>query len=240
MTLPHAIDLAGPSNVRDLGGWPVAGGRRVRTGRIFRSASLASLTAEDGAKLLALGVQTVADLRGLREAEKLPSALGFLPGVRVEALPIEPSLGASLRDIEATREATGEDMLHLMKRAYEAYIMDWSHRYRALFELAERPQAHGLLFHCAAGKDRTGVGAALLLTALGADRATVMEDYLATNRLWRGEPDLAARLPRVRPELLDAAFDAIAEQFGSNEAYFAQRLGFDPARIERLRELLTA
>jgi protein-tyrosine phosphatase len=247
MTLPHAVELQGPSNVRDLGGWPVRGGRRVRTGRVLRSASLASLTEADAETLLRLGLRTIADLRGEREAEKLPTDLALLPGVAVRHLPIEPSLGASLRDILATREATGEDMLHLMKRAYRSYVADWSHRYRALFELAERADEGLLLFHCAAGKDRTGVGAALLLTALGADRGTVMEDYLATNRLWRGESELAARLTpavadellRVRSELLDEAFSEIEAQSGSVDAYFEHRLGFDAARLDRLRETLT-
>ena len=246
MSLPHAIPLDGASNVRDLGGWPVAGGRHVRFGCVFRSASLAALTEQDAGRLAELGLRTVCDLRGEHEAARAPSRLDGL-GVARHALPIEPKLGASLRDIEATREATGADALELMRMAYIAYALDWAPRYAQLFALAADPDNHGLLFHCAAGKDRTGFGAALLLTALGADRATVMEDYLATNRLWRGDPELAARLSpaladellRVRPELLDAAFDAIRQRAGGIDAYLEQRLGLDATARDRLRSVLT-
>ncbi len=245
--LPRAIALEGVSNLRDLGGWPVAGGR-VRHGRIFRAAALAGLTAADADRLVGLGLATICDLRGRAEAAAAPSPLALLPGVRVHVLPIEPTVGAGLRDILATggATATGAAARELMRQAYVAYASDWSHHYRTLFDLLADPAGPPLLFHCSAGKDRTGFAAALILTALGASRETVLADYLATRIHWRGDaamaaglpPDLAAALLGVDAALLEAAFAAIDAAHGSFAAYAADRLGLDPARLARLRAAL--
>jgi len=242
--LPRAVPLDGISNLRDLGGWPAEGGR-VRFGRVFRAAALADATDADAARLEALGIRTVCDFRGRREAAAAPFPEAALPGVARHTLPIEPTVGASLRDILATRAATGRDATELMIAAYEAYANDWSHRYRALFDLLAEPDAAPLLFHCSAGKDRTGFGAALILTALGVSRADVMADYLATNRLWRGEPAMATGLPgdaaaillTVQPVLLDAAFAAI-DRAGGFARYAEDHLGLDAPRRVRLRAAL--
>lgn len=241
MDLPRSVSLASASNVRDLGGWPAAGGR-VRFGRVYRAAALSGLTAADAGVLAALGVRTVCDLRGTAERATAPTRLD---GASIHSLPIEPSVGASLRDILATRDATGEDVLTLMHEAYVAYALDWAHRYRAMFDLLLREDA-ALLFHCSAGKDRTGFGAALILTVLGTPREFVMQDYLASNRLWRGEADIAAGLPPdigtklllVHPELLDAAFAAIDDAYGGFDRYAELQLGLDAASREQLRERL--
>jgi len=241
MELPRPVPLVGASNVRDLGGWPAAGGR-VRFGRVYRAAALSALTAADADRMAALGVRTVCDLRGTAERAAGPTRLD---GASIHSLPIEPSVGASLRDILATREATGEDVLALMHQAYTAYALDWAHRYRAMFDLLLREDG-ALLFHCSAGKDRTGFGAALILTVLGTPRAAVMQDYLASNRLWRGEadiaaglpPDIAAKLLLVHSELLDAAFAAIEDAYGGFDRYAELQLGLDAAGRESLRERL--
>jgi len=243
LDLPRALSLQGASNVRDLGGWPTTDGRRVRFGLVFRAASLSTLTDADVAALIEIGLRTVCDLRGEQEQQAAPSRMS---GVTTHALSIEPSLGASVRDVASQPGATSEHILVLLRRAYTAYALDWSHRYRGLFELLLHADAPPLLFHCSAGKDRTGFGAALILTALGVDEAVVLEDYLATNRLWRIDPDLAASMPalgaevllRAHPELIGVAFDAVRARFGSLDAYFEQRLGLGPERRELLRQLL--
>lgn len=242
MQLPRSVSLAGASNVRDLGGWPAAGGR-VRFGRVFRAAALSGLTAADADGLTALGLRTVCDLRGTTERETAPTRL--VAGATIHSLPIEPSVGASLRDILATRDATGEDLTTLMRAAYAAYAIEWAHRYRALFDLLLHEDG-GLLFHCSAGKDRTGFGAALILTALGTPRDAVMADYLASNHLWRGDagiadglpPAIAAQLLMVRAELLHAAFAAIDATHGGFDRYAEVKLGLDAARRRRLCERL--
>ena len=243
--LPRAVTLAGASNLRDIGGWPTEDGGRVRFGLVYRSAALSTLTPADLAVLRPLGIRRIVDLRGTREAEAAPSLLDGLDVTR-HALSIEPSIGASLRDLRATSQYTGENVMALLGRAYVAYAMDWSHRYRDLFSLLLQPDGCPLLFHCSAGKDRTGFGTALLLRTLGVPLEQVRLDYLATNSLWRSDPALAAELPpdvaavmlRAHPEWLDAAFAAIDAEFGSLENYLEQRIGLDPDRRRMLRGLL--
>ncbi|CAH2599432.1 Tyrosine-protein phosphatase [Rhodovastum atsumiense] len=240
--LPRCLALEGVTNLRDLGGWPVAGGGRVRFGQVFRSASLGRLTDADARVLTDSFLRTVVDLRGEKERVRWPSRLDALPGVEVRFLPIDPSLGASLHDIAAAPEAA----IGVMHRAYAAYAFDWAHRYADLFGLLLQETRRPLLFHCTAGKDRTGFGAALLLAALGVEWEAIRADYIATNRLWRGDPEVAASLPpaiadvllRVHVELIDGVFAAIREAHGSLAAYLDERIGLDAARCDRLRAAL--
>ena len=238
--LPLAIPLERASNLRDLGGWPGAGGRHVRTGLIFRAPALLGLSAADRQAIARLGIRTAIDFRGVAEAANNPVVL---EGVAADPHPIEPSVGAGLRDIVLTGQATGhvsaDDMTDLLTQAYRAYALSSVAQYRALFTALMQPECVPLLFHCSAGKDRTGFGAALLLTALGVDWEHVLADYLATNRLWRREiarhfdlpPPVKEALLSVRESYLTAAFDAARGAYGSMDAYLAQAIGVDaPAR----------
>lgn len=244
--LPRAVALAGCSNLRDLGGYRAADGRRVRFGQVFRSASLAALTEADLAAVARLGLRTVCDLRGVREGERAPSRLPGAAAPRVVTLPIEPKIGASLRDLLAREEATGEDAYELLRSAYRAYATDHLPAYRAMIGLLLEPDGRPLLFHCSAGKDRTGFGAALLLTALGVPREAVVADYLATNRLWRREYALPEGTPpAIREALLGAhralveeALDLAAALHGGVGGLLADGLGLDAGRLAALRGAL--
>lgn len=242
-TFPRVIALEGASNVRDLGGYRTESGQKLRFGRVFRGAALGGLTDTDKNTLRALGIAAVCDLRGTAESAAAPS---HLPGAEIHSFPIEPSVGASLRDLVAKSQATGEAVMDVMRRAYVAYALDWSHRYRSLFEVILANEGRPVLFHCSAGKDRTGFGAALLLTALGVPRETVFSDYLASNHHWRGDAALAAGLPpdtagallRVHRDLLEAALAAAESQEARFDGYAERQLGLNPARLDRLRTLL--
>lgn len=246
--LPTPIPLENASNLRDLGGWPAADGRVVRHGLIFRAPALLGLSEADRATIAALGIRTAVDFRGTQERANNPVALA---GATPVPQPIEPSIGASLRDIVLTGQATGhvsaDDMLALLTDAYRAYALSSFPRYRALFDMLAEEDRLPLLFHCSAGKDRTGFGAALLLTALGVSWEHVLQDYLATNRLWRREIARNFNLPEavkdallsVQEPLLTAAFDAARGQYGSMDAYLAEAIGLTPdARAALARRFL--
>ena len=240
--LPHVIPLAGVSNLRDLGGYVTADGRVVRRGLVFRSAALAKLTEADVAVVQALGLRTICDFRGVAESERAPTRLA---GPRIVPLPIEPTVGAGLRDILHTKEATGEALFAVLERAYAAYAVSSTAQYRALLD-AILDGGTPLLFHCSAGKDRTGFGAAMLLTALGVPWDAVVADFDATNRLWRRDtvfsddlpPEIRESLLRAEPPLLAAAFDAARARHGTLDAYLADALGLVPDRREQLCNLL--
>lgn len=239
-TLPRVIPLEGTTNVRDLGGWPTRDGRRVKFGHVFRGARLARITEADRQSLQALGVRTVVDLRGADERAKLPNGSH---GFTEVSLAIEPSIGPRLREMAEKGDGTAEEMRTLMARAYATYAIEWAAQYRALFALLQSETRTPLLFHCTAGKDRTGFGAALILAALGVREEAIREDYLATNGLWVPDEEIGATLPpeaarvllSVHGSLLAAAFDAIHQWHGTLEAYLQERLGLDADRLEALR-----
>jgi protein-tyrosine phosphatase len=244
--LPRCVVLEGCTNLRDLGGYRAADGRRVRFGRVFRSSALSRLTKADLECFGALGIRTVCDLRGRAESGAAPSRLPLADPPEVVSLAIEPTVGASLRDLLERGAATGEDVLDLLGRAYDAYASDHLHRYREMFALLDDPARLPLLFHCSAGKDRTGFGAALLLTALGVDRETVVEDYLATQRFWKREhalpegtsPSAAAALLGVHRPLIERALDRAMGGHAHEAAFFEAALGLDERRLARLRDVL--
>jgi protein-tyrosine phosphatase len=243
------IPLENSSNLRDLGGWPTLDGRRVRTGLVFRAPALVGLSPADEQAISALGLKTICDFRGTRERAHSPVSIAGATNI---SFPIEPSVGAGLKDILRTGQVSGhispQDMLALLREAYIAYALQNFVQYRALFAELLRDESLPLLLHCAAGKDRTGFGAALLLSALGVAWDHVVEDYLATNRFWRREtargldlpPAVAEMLLGANAELLEAAFTAIRVEYGSIESYLAQAIGLDAAGRARLEALLLA
>ena len=239
---PFVVELVGASNLRDLGGYRTEDGRVVRRGMVFRSAALAKLTDADIAIVDALGLRTICDFRGVEEAQRAPTRLS---GPEIVPLPIEPTVGAGLRDILATKEATGEALFAVLERAYAAYALSSQAQFGTLLgRIADGGTP--LLFHCSAGKDRTGFGAAMLLTALGVPWDTVVSDFEATNRLWRRDtvpaedipPAIRESLLRADRTLLEAAFDAARREYGTLEAYFTEAFGFDPDRVRQLQNVM--
>jgi len=267
----RSLGLRAASNARDLGGYRTTDGRTVRSGSALRSDALSRLKDADLDVLSGLGVRTVIDLRGLNEvaqngADRLPESVPDGGPVRLVALPVyspEHDIYLSLREVLAGQDAVAQQALlggggaeRIMEEMYRWFVTDPA--IRGLFAEAVRlladPGAMPLLFHCTAGKDRTGWTAAVVLTALGVDRATVYADYLLTNdrsaalmerimevfRTGAVMEDPALMMPVIRAEAayLDAAFAAVAEGWPSFDAFLADGLGLDPATLDALRKNL--
>lgn len=252
----RVLALEGVRNFRDLGGYATLDGRRVRWRRLFRSASLGSLTPRDHARLDGLGLRTVFDLRATDERAKEPVRWSGGRGPRLLDHDYVLDLSALSRvlprpdaDVAAARGAFASLYAGLPSRFAAAY--------RALFAALLRGEAP-LVFNCSAGKDRTGVGAALLLTALGVPRDTIVADYLLSNEHYRPGPEVAAAMSgrhgdwllALRPEMLqvmltvdaaylDAAFVAIERAHGSTDGYLESALGLDAEARAQLRRLYT-
>ena len=228
------MTFTGCSNFREVG----ALGR----GRLFRSDHLGGLTASDVNLFSSLGIRRVLDFRGVSERA---AALCSVPEVAVHSLPIEPTILRVLSDlIAAGHQLTTAEAVSHMQDTYRGFVRQHTPRFAELFaHLLESNEP--TVFHCVAGKDRTGFAAALILRSLGVPEDDVMRDYLLTNQRLKMPdvsrlglaPEVAAVLWRVRPEFLNAAFGAVDEDYGSLEAYFREALGIGTEERKNLREL---
>ena len=143
----------------------------------------------------------------------------------------------------AGRQLTAPVVVELMKDLYRGLVNDQAQRFAELFEHLLQDDAP-VVFHCTAGKDRTGVAAALILLALGVPRELVVQDYLLTNELY-----VSPRLPhndtpaealavlwQVQQGFLDAALQVVDADHGGVEAYLKRRLGVGPAALDALEQ----
>jgi protein-tyrosine phosphatase len=235
--------LQGASNFRDLGGYLTTDGRHVRRGQVFRSDHLAGLTDADVARLQALGIGHSLDFRGVAEYTATPYAIAGLQRV---ALTIEPTVIARMQALVAQGIVpTTEETVDLMRETYRDFVNHNADTYgRFMKHLLEQPTPQ--VFHCTAGKDRTGFAAALVLSALGVDRATIEHDYLLTNQLYKRDARLEGQghahvmkvLWQVQPEFLDAAFEAVDGQHGGMTDYLHGAIGLSTQELAELRKLL--
>ncbi|MET4576053.1 tyrosine-protein phosphatase [Ottowia thiooxydans] len=238
----RSLKLSGASNFRDLGGYAATDGMAVKWRRLFRSDHLASLTRQDEQSLAALGVVRAFDFRGVGERAAVPYNWS---GMAQHSLPIEPTVVQRMKDlIDAGHEVTPAETVELMQHTYRAFVHDNADRFASLFEHLLQSDAP-LVFHCTAGKDRTGFAAALILLALGVPRDVVMQDYLLTNDLYRMPALSTSKTPqevlnvlwRVQEAFLDAAMQAVEKDYGGVEAYLADVLGVGSRERAQLKEM---
>ena len=233
------IALAGASNFRDLGGYQGLQGRRVRRGLLYRSAHLAHLTDADLGTLRQLGVAHSLDFRGAEESQRLAYQW---PGLQRHALVVEPTVVQRVQaQLQAGLHLSAAQAEQLMHETYVSFVEVYAQRYADFFHLLQTSDSP-LVFHCTAGKDRTGWAAALLLTALGVDEEQIMEDYLLTNQLFHRPPlahsamsdEVLDVLWRVQPSYLQASADLARARHGSLDRYLSEALGVDAQARQRL------
>ena len=235
----RSLPIRGAINFRDLGGYTGHGGQQVKWRSIFRSDHLAGLTPADQSVLAQLGVTRAVDFRGQAESAAYAYAL---PGVAYHPLAIEPTVVQRAMELQRSgRQLTAQDAVELMQETYRGFVHDNAARFAALFQLllaSDEP----LVFHCTAGKDRTGFAAALILFALGVPRDVVMHDYLLTNSLYRRPAGMGSHAPqevlavlwRVQEEFLEAALHKVESEFGGLQPYLVDVLGVDAAAQKEL------
>jgi protein-tyrosine phosphatase len=239
------LPLDGSTNFRDLGGYVGRDGRPVRWRRLYRSDHLGALTPQDLSTLSPLGLARVCDFRGVHERSAHPCTL---PGVAVHALSIEPTVVQGMQSLLAEGKAlTPALTVELMQQTYRDFVRDNSPRFAELFDHLLRDDAP-LVFHCTAGKDRTGFAAALILSALGVSLPVVMQDYLLTNDFYRqpaaargfASQEVLDILWRVQPDFLEAAMQAVVSGYGSLDDYLERAIGLGSVQRKRLQDLYLA
>ena len=239
--MERLITLEGAVNFRDLGGYVADDGSRTRWRTLFRADGLGELTEADLAVLRRLGIRTVIDLRSGSELER--------GRFDVEAHPVTfhhfPFI-AELPDAQEFDRRPG-----LLGSQYQEIVRDAGHQILAALEVLASPEALPAIFHCTAGKDRTGVLSAIVLSLLGVDEPTVVTDYtLSGAAMQRLREKLIRKYPEGRdtienidevfsadPAQMELLLDHVRDQYGSVSGY-VEGLGAGPGLVERLRTAL--
>jgi protein-tyrosine phosphatase len=252
----RSIRLDGQPNFRDLGGYKAVDGRTVKWRTVFRSGELTNLTDHDLEVLEKLGIRTVIDFRTEPELQSR-GGVRLPKGARAVALPIEQGDVGSL--VRGELSTIPEDLLIQVNRLF---VRDHTKEYAALLQEVADPNKRPLVLQCSQGKDRAGMGAAVILLALRVPWETIREDYLLTNIYCRGTNEtmiaygrelIAQRkslppdqvdMSRVRsimyadPEYIDAAHQEIMGIYGSMDAYLSRGLGATDEELKELRDQL--
>lgn len=240
-------------NLRELGGLASADGRTVRHGLLYRGSTLENLTDEQCALVDGLGLRFMLDLRAAGEAEGRPD---YLPD-GTEYLRIGGMYDSEGLEIDFSPAGIAR-MSHLIEAQQDNFIgslyVSMMFDNPALRVLMERFTAGvvPMYFHCSAGKDRTGVCAALLLSLLGVPDDTIVQEFLLTNEYrsslinnpptqlppWMVEGDLDRwrKANGVQEQNLRDALAVADERYGSREAYFEAEFGLDAVAIADLRD----
>jgi protein-tyrosine phosphatase len=239
---PRHVVLEGAANFRDLGGYATATGQHVRWGSVYRADNLSELTDADHEILRGLGIKTVIDLRtsfefelGAFDVDKLPVALHHLP--LVEGVP----------DPERFLASPG-----FLASSYVEMLEQAGPHFAFALTLLASPEQHPAVFHCAVGKDRTGVLAAVLLGLLGVPDETIVADYalsaeamvMISRRFIERFPEHEALVDvyqetvlSAKPSNMKQLLEVVAQRWGSMVDYVVQ-LGVSDATIAKLRSSL--
>ncbi len=249
----------GIHNLRDYGGYAVPGEGRVKTGVLFRSGQHMEASDADLAVLHSLDIRTIIDLRGVSEREGFPCRRHPAFAAQIIAYDGETSNSPPHEggggQVVMTPQKARERMLAVYTRmpVNPPMIAMFARYFKALDE-----NDGGSLVHCFAGKDRTGIAAALLLHALGVHHDDIVAEFLLTNdaptrhvlerqslprmeaHYGTIEPEALHNLMGVLPEYIATYFAEVTREHGSIDTYLAARLGVDEARKARLRSRLVA
>ncbi|RYL97866.1 tyrosine-protein phosphatase [Sporolactobacillus sp. THM7-7] len=250
-TLPKGLlPLKGVFNFRDMGGLKTMDGRTVKRGILFRAAELTGLTAEDLRHLRSMNIQYVYDYRDKDEADKKPDPQ--IGRARHERIPVN----GSDKTTAHTEWDPGTFYQTFTREKFTkvyAQMPIQNTSYKRMLSLLMRPEKNlPLVHHCTGGRDRTGVGAMLILITLGVPVETIMEDYLLSNEtlvdfhrevfedaanylfgaaLKRFEKDFL-----LHEEYLDASIRSILGAYGSFAGYLEREFGMTPAIREKIKD----
>jgi protein-tyrosine phosphatase len=241
----HVV-LQGAANFRDLGGYKTKDGHEVKWGKVYRSADISKLTDADLQVLRDKHITTDVDFRGHQESAAAPDKLN--PNTDYILCPAgSDSLNNSMMKGMMAHRNNGDSLITSFYKN-TTYLKD---RYKPFFDkLINLPDDQSLLFHCTAGKDRTGIGAALFLYSLGVPYNTIVEDYTATNyyrkdenvkaiggmtKMMNIDPNAAKAMMAAKKEYLDATFAAINQQYGSVDNFLKSQIGLTNQQVKTLK-----
>lgn len=246
------VALDGVHNFRDMGGYVMGDGRMIGWGRLFRADGLYRLTDADLELLDAIGIRTVIDLRSAAEIEQYGTFPFERHPVAFHTLPI---IDATWRDADIPEfDETEQGEIDFLTWAYRDMLAVGTDRFAQAIRQLAVPAAAPAVFHCAAGKDRTGVLAALVLGGLGVHHDVIVADYGLTRagmermRVWvqTNHPEMAARMSETpsfmlaaHPQAMTNVLDGLVGEHGSTRNFLAT-IGVGDAILDALADALTA
>ena len=237
------LPLAGGCNFRDMGGYATLDGRRVKWRSLFRSGAMDRLSDADFVELGDIGLRAICDFRSREERTRAPTGWQRLGGARYWSRDYDHSIGDLNRLLTADM-VTVADARGVMSDIYRRLPSEQEAAYRELFAMLAKGEIP-LVFNCSAGKDRTGLAAALVLTALGVPYEAVIADYELSNAAfdYRAEAsrnglrlsgEVVDALGGTHPDYLAAAWSAMIDEHGSPMGYVTERLGVSQTTIEAI------
>ncbi|MDL2296742.1 tyrosine-protein phosphatase [Bacteroidales bacterium OttesenSCG-928-B11] len=237
LTSTH-LPMAGGYNFRDLGGMKNRAGQRIKPGMMIRSDDLCNLTDEDLNYLADIPLISIVDFRSDQEAKAAPDKL---PESVIHYFPLNIDPGNLAGIVEQGEDmADAEEMMNML---YKLLVTDpiCVGRYKEFFALLHDETNIPLLYHCSAGKDRTGIATALFLYSLDFDLETIVEDYLISNVYLAGKykkyidamPQLQP-LFETKPQYLQHAFNEIKLRHGTVERFLKETLCVDFCKLRKI------
>jgi protein-tyrosine phosphatase len=250
--MPQIIDTQDTFNFRDFGGYTSNTGRQVRSGVLFRAGSLDRISVEEAHDLQdSLSIRTIIDLRHPDEFTDSPNR-----GSLVDIVPTRHELSVMDASLAMNNHTEARDITYGVGQSgprYFSVLEDGKHVWREVIQIILNPDSYPILAHCTAGKDRTGITAALILDLVGVDRDTISEDYAmssaSVNQLYeylvqagrkpRGAPESAKSNMITHRKYMDDFLELLYQKYGDAEGYI-KNLGFGDDDIARIRGFLIA
>lgn len=245
------IDMENTVNFRDIGGIPTQDGRHTKWGMIYRSGELSELTEEDLAYMKTIDIKAILDFRTDEEIEEKPDM--YPDGVKWFHVPVGNMNKGNMKEMFAEiRNADPEtyDSGALMESISESLFKS-QEAYKTLFNDLLNDETTPLLFHCTAGKDRTGHASALILTALGVDEETIYNEYTLSNyfryenneetvkkaaKFYGVDQRILRPMMGVKRSYLKTGMDIIKKEYGSVQNYLEKEIGIDSLMQAKLKQ----
>lgn len=228
------LPLKSVYNVRDMGGYTGADGKKVKWGKVYRSGDLNTLSDCDLKNLDSFEIKTFIDFRDDKERKHAPDRRP--PSVRnIHELPIK------VGNLKGLQELLDNNPEQILFHANRALVNDCSEIYQKFFTIMMQEESMPILFHCSAGKDRAGFAAAMFLASLGVNQETIIADYMLSGEYIQGKYDRELQgnpalepLFQTKSEYLMAAFDTIDHDFGGINKYLTDILQVDLSKMRYL------
>ncbi len=254
-------NIPGVRNFRDMGGYTSKGGGTLAHGRLFRSGHFAEVDAATAEQIALHNITTVVDFRSAPEKERMRVTWHEPWQPRYVENPIGGNAAAWIKDLferVANAPFPADELYAQFILAFQTIPIANADGLKKLFDvLVDDDDGGAALFHCTAGKDRTGIAGALIMTALDMPEDAIFADFLLTNeavdlkaRAVEAAKQVAEKTGRdvspeavypligVEPDFLKAAFAVMAEEYGSVDKYLTNAMGLTTERRDTLRARL--